>query len=345
MQRECESAAVSCAPTKEGWGTLQQSRVLLALLLGMIALVTGCEKKHEVVAKGNTMGTTWRVVYVKKREVAEKDVSVLIQERLDALEKIFSNWQADTAVARFNISRSSEWQPVPKELSEVVVFAQELSTQTQGAFDVTAAALIDLWGFGARGRVSVPPTDAAIAKAKRDWGWEKLEVKTEPSMLRKALPDLRINVSALVEGYAVDDLVKRLRGKGIENFLVEVGGEIFASGVRADGLQWHVGVQRPDAEKGIVVGAMPLQDKALATSGTYQQFFEHEGKRYAHVLDARTGKPVEHSTTSVSVSAPTCVSADGWATALLILGPQEGAKLAEKHGVSAIFLTEQPAVR
>lgn len=284
------------------------------------------------------MGTTWHATLASSGSIAN-DAATLIQTRLDELEALFSNWLPDSAVSRFNTSSTTDWQPVPRELAEVMAFAQELSRETKGAFDVTVSPLIDLWGFGAKGLIHTPPTDAAIAAAKARCGWQKLEVKTEPPMLRKSLPELQINVSALVEGYAVDDLVKRLRARGIHDFLLDVGGELFASGVKADGSDWQVGVQQPQSAKGEVVGTMPLFDKALATSGTYRQFFEHDGRRYSHVLDARTGWPLEHTTVSVSVIADSCLAADGWATALLVLGPGAGGQAAGRRGLSAMFLT------
>lgn len=284
------------------------------------------------------MGTTWHLTLAYSR-ITANDASTLIQTRLDELEALFSNWKQDSAVSRFNAATATEWQPVPRELAEVVAFALELSRETDGAFDVTVEPLIDLWGFGAKGRVSEPPADVEIAAVKARCGWQKLEVKLDPPMLRKSEPSLQLNVSSLVEGYAVDDLVKRLYAQGIRDFLLDVGGELFASGVKPDGSQWHVGVQQPDSTKGEVVGAMPLLDKALATSGTYRQYFECGGRRYPHVVDARTGWPLAHATVSVSVVADSCFSADGWATALLIVGEDEGRKLAAKHHLEALFLT------
>lgn len=291
---------------------------------------------------GTTMGTTWRATVVLSQGMAKDDVEVVLRKRLDELEDIFSNWRTDSVVSRFNASRSTEWQAVPHELAEVVSFAQRMSEQTGGAFDVTVSPLIDLWGFGAKGRITTPPDAEAVANAKARCGWQKLEVRLAPPMLRKSQPDLQINVSALVEGYALDDLTKRLKTHGLQNFLLEVGGELFASGTKPDGAPWQVGVQRPEGGKGVVVGVMPLQNKALATAGTYRQFIESGGRRFPHVLDARTGRPVEHGLVSVSVFAESCLMADAWATALLVLGPQEGRAMADRLKLDAIFIVERP---
>ncbi len=288
-------------------------------------------------AGGRTMGTTWRLVLARgDAETARR----LVQARLNELEALFTNWRPDSAVSRFNTSRSTAWQEVPRELAEVVKYAREVSRETGGAFDVTAGPLIDLWGFGAKGRVNAAPGDEAIAMAKQRCGWEKLEVDvgSDPPKLRKTAPDLELNVSALVEGYAVDDVVRRLREAGFPDFLLEVGGELYASGTRWDGQPWEVGVQQPGLDRREVAGSLPLTDRALATSGTYQQYFESGGQRYAHVLDARTGRPVAHDGVSVSVVHASCLTADAWATALLILGPEEGRKAAERLEIDALII-------
>jgi thiamine biosynthesis lipoprotein len=286
---------------------------------------------------GTTMGTTWHLTLAKGDVSA---ASQIVQARLDALEGMFTNWREDSAVSRFNASRSTDWQPVPRELAEVMLFAQRLSKETNGAFDVTVSPLIELWGFGVKKSTHSVPSEEAIAAAKARAGWQKVEVQMDPPMLRKTQVDVEINVSGLVEGYAVDDLMRRLRDAGHTNFLLDVGGELYASGQKPDGTPWQAGVQQPDAEKGVVTGAVPLRDKALSTSGTYQQFFEMDGKRYPHVLDARTGRPITHSLVSVSVIADSCFEADAWTTALLILGPVDGQSTAKRLGIDALFLAE-----
>ena len=325
---------------------MQRGRKLLKLIIMTVTMTVvlfmlpDCPRNTRLPeAGGKTMGTTWHLI-LAKGDVS--GASKMVQTRLDELESIFTNWREDSAVSRFNASRSTEWQSVPRELVDVVTLAQRISKETQGAFDITASPLIDLWGFGAKGRTKTIPSDETIAAAKARCGWEKIEVQTEPPRLRKTQADVEINVSGLVEGYAVDDIVKRLRNTGHANFLLDVGGELYASGTKPDGSPWEVGVQQPDAEKGVVTGAVPLQDKALSTSGTYQQFFEVDGKRFPHVLDARTGRPVSHSLVSVSVIADTCFEADSWTTALLILGPTEGREVAKRLGIDALFLAESP---
>ena len=316
--------------------------IMTVTMTVVLFMIPDCPRdKRLPEAGGPTMGTAWHLLLARGDARA---ASQMVQSRLDELEGMFTNWREDSAVSQFNASRSTDWQPVPRELAEVMVFAQRLSRDTNGAFDVTASPLIELWGFGVKKSTHAIPPDESIAAARARVGWQKVEAKLDPPMLRKTQADVEINVSGLVEGYAVDDLVQRLREAGHTNFLLDVGGELYASGMKPDGTPWQVGVQQPDAEKGVVTGAVPLQDKALSTSGTYQQFFEVEGKRYAHVLDARTGCPVTHTLVSVSVIADSCFEADSWTTALLILGLKEGKGTAERLGIDALFM-EEPDVR
>lgn len=314
----------------------------IALLVATSLTLLSCHTPSNMELSGPTMGTTWHATFAPQNIADEKTLQHLIQSRLDELETIFSNWRSDSVISRFNASPSTDWQSVPGEVAEVVTFAQELSRETHGAFDVTLSPLIDLWGFGAKGRITTPPGEQAIADAKSRCGWQKLEVRLDPPALRKTEASLQLNVSALVEGYASDDLVRRLRAKGMKNFLLDIGGELYASGTKADGSPWQVGIQQPKAEKDRIVTAMPLQNQALATSGTYRQYFESAGKHYAHVLDGRTGSPVAHDLISVSVTYKSCFNADGWATALLTMNPEEGRALADRHHLTAFFLQKTP---
>lgn len=315
-------------------------QILFAVTLPLTLL--SCHAPTNMELSGQTMGTTWHATFAPQKIASEKTLQHLIQSRLDELDALLSNWRSDSVISRFNDSSSTDWQSVPEEVAEVVTFAQELSRETNGAFDVTLAPLIDLWGFGAHGRIKAPPGSQAIAEAQSRCGWQKLEVRLAPPALRKTEATLQINVSALVEGYASDDLVRRLRARGLKNFLLDIGGELYASGTRADGSPWQVGIQQPAAENGKVVTTLPLQNLALATSGTYRQYFESSGRPYAHVLDGRTGSPVAHDLISVSVTHKSCFNADGWATALLTLNPVEGRALADRRGVTAFFLQKTP---
>lgn len=303
----------------------------------LAGILAACSKAPLSEIEGATMGTMWHLKFPAKRD--SPGLRVALQARLDEIDSAITNWR-ESPVTRFNRSTSTGWTAVPRELAVMVQFSQRLSAETHGAFDITVAPLVDLWGFGAKGHIQTPPADTAIIAAMQHVGWQKLEVRTEPPALRKSDPLLQINVSAMADGYAVDDLSKILRRAGVKNFLLEIGGAVRAEGVNESGKPWLVGIQQPFAAQGESTSAIPLQNQSLSTSGGYRQYFEAGDRRYAHVLDARTGRPVEHRLVSVSVMNESCFAADGWDTALLILGPKEGRTLAAEKKIDALFLEE-----
>lgn len=227
---------------------------------------------------------------------------------------------------------------MPPEVIELVKLARRIANDTEGALDITLAPLIDLWGFGAEGARQVPPTDAEIEKARQHCGWHLLEIREQPSALRKRQPEVRINLSAVAEGWALDQLAKRLESADVQDFLLELGGEVLARGHGPDGRPWLVGLQMPDAATHESMQALRLENASLATSGTYRQHFEHEGKSYPHVLDPRSGRPVKHALRSVSVQQVSAGLADGYATALLVLGPERGRETARKLQLNVLWV-------
>ena len=162
-----------------------------------------------------------------------------------------------------------------------------------------------------------------------------------PPALRKSVDGLEIDLSSIASGYAIDQLAKLLADRGFANWLVEIGGEVRAAGAREDGKAWQVAIERPIPGKPQMQSVVPLVNAAVATAGDYQKFFEHEGRRYSHVIDPATGRPVEHALASVTVVAETCTAADAWDTPLLVLGPERGFECAEKNGIAALFIVRE----
>lgn len=282
--------------------------------------------------EGATMATTWRVTIADSSDAMLKQT---IQHRLDELETIFSNWRIDSPVSRWNASTTTAFQPMPREVIEVMQVALQISEQCDGAMDVTISPLINLWGFGPDHPSSSPPTAEQIAEAKSRCGWRKLQVQTSPPMLRKLEPNVTVNLSTLVEGYAADQIAALLESKGCHRFLIDVGGAIVARGQ-----SWNVGLQTPNAPTGEALGSVPLQDMAVTTAGTYRKHREFGGRRFPHIIDPTTGRPVQSNLVSVSVFHERAVVADGWDTALLVLGPERGRALAQRLGLRAVFVTE-----
>lgn len=312
-------------------GPAAQKALTLTFLLPCLLASCGGKKALDHVT-GPTMGSTWSL----QAEGANEEVRTLIQTHLDQREAVFSHWKADSALSRFNTSESMDWIPVPGELVEVVKLAHDIANQTDGVLDVTVGPLVDAWGFGPAGKRPAPPANLPLANV----GWQHLAWRDAPPALKKDRADVRINVAAVTEGFVMDELVARLKQEGWKNFLLEIGGEVVASGLAPDGQPWRVGVQAPDGKKGESLESLALTDTCISTSGSYRHRYEKEGKSYSHLIDPRTGRPVEHQLVSVSVIHPRCGLADGYATALMILGPEVGRKTAQRLGLRVIWLEE-----
>jgi FAD:protein FMN transferase len=311
--------------------------LLLALLLLALA---GCgPREHTLTLAGPTMGTSWSVQLPKPS--ARLDQAALYAEIngvLDAVNARMSTYQADSELSRFNAAASTEWFPVSTELVRVVDTALAVSTISDGAFDVTVGPLVNLWGFGPDVQADALPAQADIDAALDRVGWTLLDTRAEPPALRKERPDVYVDLSAIAKGHGVDRVAELLEAKGLTDYLVEIGGELRGRGVNAKGEPWRIAIERPDPGRRAVLRLVALTDQAMATSGDYRNFFELDGRRYSHTIDPATGRPVDHQLASVTVLAERCGEADAWATALLVLGPEQGRALADERGLAALFV-------
>lgn len=285
------------------------------------------------------MGTTWSLKW--RGAVGGGSLESKVQALLDAREAEFSNWMADSAVSRFNALESLAWQATPKAVVRAVALARRVAEETDGALDVTVGPLVELWGFGSGGRQDERPSGARIAAVLERCGWQWLEVREESPALRKLRPDLAINMSSVTEGVVMNEVVTELEAMGLTDFLFELGGEVVAWGEAAPGQPWRVGVQVPGGSGGETMEALELRNACLSTAGTYRQRREGaDGEPISHILNPRTGQPVAHDLVSVSVHHADCALADAYATALLVMGPVEGRKVAERLGLR-VFWIEQ----
>ena len=289
---------------------------------------------------GETMGTTYAVKIVcgPDEVIGKADLQHKVTERLWFVEQRMSTYLPDSEVSCFNRSHSLDWFPVSKETAYVASRALRLSQQTGGAFDVTIDPLLDVWGFGTSGLRITRPLDAEVHSVKKRVGYHFFEVRLNPPALRKQHQHVRVNFSAIAKGYAVDQVASILDDEGVQSYLVEVGGEVKTKGCRADGEVWRVGIEHPVTSENKLQSVLLLSDRSLATSGDYRQFFEDQGRRFSHVIDPRTGFPVVHQMASVSVVHANCLMADALATAFMVMGPEDGVRYAEKHGISALFI-------
>jgi len=311
-----------------------------ALLICLLFFVSACSPDVERVVNaigGRTMGTTYsvRVPLISPAEQAE--IGAEIDTALDDINASMSTYQADSAISRFNRSRSTDWQNVPGSLAFVTQAAQLLSEQSDGAFDATVAPLLRLWGFGSGAdKDESVPSNNEVADALQITGPSKLQVQLSPPALRKQVPELEIDLSAIAKGYAVDAIAALIEDRGHQNYLVEIGGELRVSGFNADGELWAIGVENPAA--GAPTRKLNLSSGGIATSGDYRNFQVRAGQRYAHIIDPRSGFPVSHELASVTVLHKNAMLADGWSTALMVLGVEGGLTLANTRGLAAYFI-------
>jgi len=267
--------------------------------------------------QGQTMGTSYSVAIAGRPRRGElKEMKAAVEARLAEIDNQMSTWNPDSRLSRFNRFLSTEPFPVTAEFVGVVRAALEIAASTDGAFDPTVKPLVDHWGFG-------PEADSEpVAEIMKTVGWEKLRV--DRRAIKKAHPELQLDLSAIAKGYGVDALAEIIHSAGFTNFLVEIGGEVITSGTKENDEPWLVGIQHPDTGSGIFQ-ALELSGGALATSGGYRNFrVRADGTRYSHIIDPVSGMPAESDIASVSVIAPSCMEADAVATALFVMGSETG---------------------
>lgn len=293
----------------------------------------------EWAIEGPTMGTVYtiKVVHDGDRPAeARERLEEGIREAVDAVDDTMSTYRPNSEVEVFN-RHGSEPFAASLDLITVIAEAQRVSRLSGGAFDITVGPLVDRWGFGPSGPTD-RPTENEIAELVASTGYQHLQVDVDRRLLRKARPDCRIDLSAIAKGFAVDRVAQVLDREGYRNYMVEIGGEVRARGRNRSREFWKIGIEQPDAGGRSIHVAIPLADVSLATSGDYRNFVIRDGVRISHTIDPRTGRPISHHLASVSVINASCMTADALATALDVLGPDEGLALAESHDIPALFL-------
>ena len=301
---------------------------------------------------GPAMGSRWLVKLGRPIDSAADRLKAPVQGILDRIDGQMSTWNPSSDLSRFNAHRGTDWFPVPGELAAVVMLAQRISAETDGAFDITVGPLVNLWGFSPQGEQSATsapaagdpamrvPSDESIAAAKAHVGYKRLEARSNPPALRKLDPDVYVDLSAIAQGHAADEVARHLDAAGIADYLIDTG-EIRARGRSPKGRPWHIGIQTPTPDTLRTLGGVELRDVAVSTSGDYKNFFDHAGVRYSHAIDPRTGRPIQHQLAQVCVAHPSAAYADAMATALLVLGADAGYELAERRKLAALFIVRE----
>jgi thiamine biosynthesis lipoprotein len=322
---------------------IQRSAAWQITGLMLLLFATSCSGSREIRLAGKTMGTTYHITVIGNYFTAVAPLQKGIDERLADINASMSTYQHGSEISRFNrMQHAGTPFPIDNDFQAVMKIARELFQITDGAWDGTLDPLIDLWGFGRTRRPEdrVPSASEIQALLPRV-GFQQITLDAE-GRLRKRRASVSLDLASVAKGYGVDAVAALIRNRGFTDYLVEIGGEVYAAGVRIDGQPWRIGINKPDPEALFdqVYRVVYLQDRAFATSGDYRNYFEIDGRRYAHIIDPRTGYPVSNGVVSVSVTAETCALADGLATALVVMGASEGLKLVNRlPGVECLIVT------
>ena len=311
----------------------------------LFLIITACSDElphHERSFGGETMATTWSIkLYSPISDAQFERISAESIAMLADLDQKLSTYKQDSEITRFNLSSDMNWQAVSVEFATLVNQALRISEWSQGTFDITVSPLVDLWGFSKnRQNLIASPTADEIAQVKATIGYQHLQVREQPPALKKALPELHLDLSAIAKGYAADRLAGLLETHGVANYLAEVGGELKASGISKELRPWLVGVEKPVPGWREVMRAVEARGNGVATSGDYRNFIEIDGNRYSHTIDPRNGMPTAYKGASVTVIAESSLAADAWATALFILSKDEALRLAEQHNLGLYYVEQ-----
>ena len=319
---------------------LVKASFLLSALVSFL-LLSGCDHAPEIVKiSGSKFGTSYHITIVADQP-APADLAERIDAALDVVDHSMSTYKSESELSLFNRLPVAETVAASPELWTVLQTSRQVWQQSAGAFDPTVGPLVDLWGFGPQMTNDRIPEDHEIAQALANMGYQHLILNTDKQTISKALP-LRLDLSAVAKGYAVDQVADLLEMLALPDYLVEVGGEMRVSGRNPKGQPWRIAIETPDA-MGQVDNIIALESAAVATSGDYRNYFEKDGKRYSHSIDPRTGRPIEHRLASVTVVADRCTDADAWATAFLVMGDEAALEIANQQSIAVYMLVKAKA--
>lgn len=316
-------------------------------ILAACAIVSACATTpRPTVLRGEGLGAGWTVKLAAPAPGNLADIQRGIQARVEAVFHSLSRWDDASEMSALNASARSDWQSVSSNLFEPLQYAFTLAADTGGAFDPTVAPLVDVWGFGKAGRRFEPPSPEALSAARSRVGFDKVALDASGPRVRKPA-GMQIDLSSMQHGRGADEVANYLDSLGITSYLVDVGSEIRARGESPEGGAWHVAIERPPSANATVPASangfehvVSLRDAGIATSGNFRYFFDYNGRRYSHRIDPRTGEPVSHELVSVTVIDPICMHADALATALTVLGPDEGFDYASHRDIAALFISK-----
>jgi thiamine biosynthesis lipoprotein len=314
-------------------------------LLTVVALtLTACfpsnpSKDTEILLQGRTMGTTYNIKVVSTIEKVEL---LNLQQKIDAVLKQvnqeMSTYIPDSELSRFNQNSSTEAVEVSVGLARVMKESIRLGKLSGGKLDVTVGPLVNLWGFGPEQRAEKVPSAELLLEARARVGLQ--HVSLQDNKLSKSLPELYIDLSTVAKGYGVDVVAELIEVNGISNYLVEIGGEMRLKGFKHTGELWAIAIEKPITTERSVQQVIIPKDNAVATAGDYRNYFEVDGVRFSHIIDPETGKPINHKLVSVTVIAPSSMTADGLSTSMMVMGMEKGMAFASENNLAALFISK-----
>ncbi|MGD8883373.1 MAG: FAD:protein FMN transferase [Desulfobacterales bacterium] len=312
----------------------------LVILLG----AAGAEAQKEHLIQGRTMGTTYHITVLTGYLKSISGLKEKIDARLNEINHVFSTYTKDSEISRFNaLNKAGQRFRVSDDFLQVIKVGRKIYRLSEGAWDGTVSPLVDLWGFGTTQRKTKMPAASAIKALLPGVGFDRIQI-IEPNFILKRSARITLDLNSIAKGFAVDQVSQLIAASGFENYLVEIGGEVYAAGLRKDSKKWRVGINRPqkDAAFNEVYKVVSLSNRGFATSGDYRNFFEIDGVRYSHVIDPRTGYPVSNGVVSVSIIADNCTLADGLATSIMVMGVEKGISLVNRlDNVEALIVVEE----
>jgi thiamine biosynthesis lipoprotein len=293
------------------------------LIVGTILIIRHEHNVPYQTSADTAFGTFYHATYQ-----CDSDLTCSINAELAKVDASLSPFNKNSIITAVNQNQDVE---INDMFQDVFYLAMQISKETDGAFDITVAPLVNAWGFGFKN--GIEPTSEQVDSLKQIIGYQK--VSLAGGKITKADDRLMLDCSAIAKGYGTDVVAQLLRSKGIKNFMVEIGGEIVTSGVNAENQPWRVGISKPVEDPmgtaSEVQSIVKITDKAMATSGNYRNFYYKDGKRYAHTIDPKTGYPVQHNILSATVFAKSCAVADAYATSFMVMGMEKAQQLLERH--------------
>jgi FAD:protein FMN transferase len=327
-----------------GWALRAQQGLRALFAVGLFLWLSACERPQQIhLINGATMGTTWSVKLVDlpggiTLPALRQDIELV----LESINRQMSTYQPDSDISRFNQAEAGSWHTLAPDFWRVARYSLTLAADTGGAFDPTVGPLVNAWGFGPDQRPDGLPDPDVLAAARARVGWQRVAVRELDQAIQQP-GDVYLDLSATAKGYAVDKIMELLNGRGIRHALVEIGGDLRGSGNRPDGQPWRIAVERPLPGVREIAHVLNVRDAAVATSGDYRNYVTDGQRRRSHLMDPRSGAPIDHGVVSVTVIHPRCLEADGLATALSVLAPEEGLAYAEKRKLAVLLMVQTEA--